>query len=102
MQTAISVGGSILGALFGKRTNILSRAGTTARGANRALKESTDVQAARERLAHAEEEIARLEAELTEQLANLTPPLPSPTENMRLKVDPASLTIETSGLWWTA
>jgi hypothetical protein len=102
MQTAINVGSSILGALLGKRTNLLSRAGTTARGANRAMKESSDVNTAKERLTHAENEAARLETELAEQLANLTPPLPPATETLRLKLDPASLTIESSGLLWVA
>lgn len=101
MQTAISVGSSILGALLGKRTNLLSRAGTTARGANRAMKESSDVNTARERLTLAEEDAARLESELAEQLANLTPPLPPATETIRLKLDPASLNIESSGILWS-
>ena len=101
MQTAISVGSSILGALLGKRTNLLSRAGTTARGANRAMKESSDVNTARERLTLAEEDAARLESELAEQLANLTPPPPPATETIRLKLDPASLNIESSGILWS-
>lgn len=102
MQTAINVGSSILGVLLGKRSNIISRAGTTVRGANRALKESADVQAARNRLMQAEEEIARLESEFAEQIANLTPPLPPATETIRLKLDPTSLTIESSGILWSA
>jgi hypothetical protein len=101
METAINVGSSILGVLFGRRSNILTRAGTTARGANRALKESADVQAARNRLTQAEEEIVRLESELAAKIADLTPPLPPSTETIRLKLDPASLTIESSGILWT-
>jgi hypothetical protein len=57
MQTAISVGTSVLGALFGKRASGLghiSRAGTAARGATRAMKESADVGTAQEKLAAAE------------------------------------------------
>ena len=108
MQTAISVGTSILGAFLGKRSSGLghvSRAGTAARGATRAMKESSDVGAAREKLAAAEAEAAELEQELEAQIAALPSPGDVSThgaETVRLKLIPATLRIESSGILWTA
>lgn len=108
MQTAISVGTSILGAFLGKRSSGLghmSRAGTAARGATRAMKESSDVSAAQEKLAAAEAEATELERELEEQIAALPSPAESAqhsTESVRLKLLPATLRIESSGILWTA
>ncbi len=108
MQTAISVGTSILGALFGRKGSgigHISRAGTAARGATRAMKESSDVGTAQGRLAAAEANAAELEAELEAQIAAM--PLPSDAaartpETLRLKLVPATLRIESTGILWTA
>lgn len=105
MQTAISVGTSVLGALFGNRASgfgHLSRAGTAARGATRAMKESADVGPAQRRLTAAQEEAATLEAELEEQIAHLAPPAPARPETLRLKLVPATLRLESSGILWSA
>ncbi len=108
MQTAISVGTSILGAFLGKRSSGLghmSRAGTAARGATRAMKESSDVGTAQEKLAAAEADTAELEQELEEQIAALPSPSDVSTRNaetVRLKLMPATLRIESSGILWTA
>ena len=108
VQTAISVGTSILGVLFGKKaTGIghISRAGTAARGATRAMKESADVGTAQERLAAAEAEAAALESEVESLAASLPDPADAanqPLESLRLKLVPATLRIESSGILWTA
>ena len=108
MQTAISFGTSILGALFGKRTSGLghiSRAGTAARGATRAMKESSDVGTAQEKLATAEAAAAELEAEMNEQIAALPSPaalIGQTPETIRLKLVPATLRVESSGVLWMA
>ena len=107
VQTAISVGTSVLGALFGKKASGLghiTRAGTAARGATRAMKESSDVGTAEEKLADAEAAAAELEAEVETKIAEI----PSPTavvshpETLRLKLLPATLRIESAGILWTA
>jgi len=108
VQTAISVGTSVLGALFGKRASGLghvTRAGTAARGASRAMKGSADVGLAREKVVDAEQQAADLNAELEREIAEL----PSPTDaadvtpdTLRLKLVPATLRIESSGILWTA
>jgi hypothetical protein len=107
VQTAISVGTSVLGALFGKKASGLghiTRAGTAARGAPRAMKESSDVGTAEEKLADAEAAASELEAEVETKIAEI----PSPTavvshpETLRLKLLPATLRIESAGILWTA
>jgi hypothetical protein len=107
VQTAISVGTSILGALFGKRASGLghiTRAGTAARGATRAMKESADVGTAEEKLAAAEAAAADLEAELEAKIADLPSPsaITAHPSTLRLKLLPATLRIESSGILWTA
>jgi hypothetical protein len=108
MQTAISMGSTLLGAFLGKgrsKLGHMSRASTAARGATRAMKESSDVGTAQEKLAAAQAAAAELEQELEEQITAL----PSPSdvsarnaETIRLKLMPATLRIESSGILWTA
>ena len=107
MQTAISVGTSVLGALFGKKASGLghiTRAGTAARGATRAMKESADVGTAEEKLAAAEAAAAELEAEVETKIAELPSPaaVVAAPETIRLKLLPATLRIESAGILWTA
>jgi hypothetical protein len=105
MQTAISMGSTLLGAILGKgrsKLGHISRASTAARGAARAMKESTDVGTAQEKLTAAQEEAAALEAELEAQIADLAPPAPPLPEVVRLKLVPATLRIDSAGILWTA
>ena len=107
VQTAISVGTSVLGALFGKKASGLghiTRAGTAARGATRAMKESADVGTAEEKLAAAEAAAADLETELEAKIAEIPSPsaVVSTPETLRLKLLPATLRIESAGILWTA
>lgn len=107
MQTAISVGTTLLGALFGRKGSGLghiSRAGTAARGATRAMKQTSDVGTAQERLAAAEKAAAELEAELEAEIAALPAPSAAglnPPVTLRLKLLPATLQVQSSGLLWT-
>jgi len=107
MQTAISVGTSVLGALFGKRAaglGHITRAGTAARGATRVMKESADVGTAEQKLAAAEATAAELEAELENKIAAIPSPsgVVSAPATVRLKLLPATLQIESAGILWTA
>jgi hypothetical protein len=71
--TAISVGATVLGALFGRKlggTGTVGRATTAARGATRSAREHGDVARASEALAAAEAELRALDAEFqTETVA---------------------------------
>ena len=107
VQTAISVGTSLLGALFGKRASGLghiTRAGTAARGAARAMKESAEVGTAEEKLAAAEAVAAELEAELETKAAEIPSPsaLVSSPVILRLKLLPSTLRIESTGILWSS
>jgi hypothetical protein len=72
LQTAVSVGATIVGALLGRKaisTSTLGRATTAARGVSRSMKETEDVARAQDRLAKAREELAALQAEIESEAA---------------------------------
>jgi len=70
MDTAVKVGGTILGAILGKRVSVTS--GRTAMsGASRAWKESRDVARAAEQVAQYQGELAAIESECEAQVAQL-------------------------------
>jgi hypothetical protein len=74
LQTAVSLGATMLGALMGRRTvslSTLGRATTAARGVGRSMKEAQDVERARIKLQEAEGEIATLNADLEREVAAL-------------------------------
>jgi len=67
LQTAISVGATLVGALLGRKAisaSTLGRATTAARGVGRAMKESEDITRARETVAAIEAQIKTLDDEL--------------------------------------
>ncbi|MGI8877143.1 MAG: ATP-binding protein, partial [Candidatus Limnocylindria bacterium] len=74
VQTAVSIGATVLGALFGRKlgTGTVGRGTTAARGAARAMDQQQDVQRAKEDLAAAEQDLTRLEEELRAEIATLT------------------------------
>lgn len=72
LDTALSVGTTVLGALFGRRTTMLGharRASSAAKRAKRVQKEKQDVVRAQEAVTDLEAEVAELEAELQAELA---------------------------------
>lgn len=74
VQTAISLGATVLGALFGRKAtgaSTVGRATTTARGIGRAAREAQDVARARENLARVESDIAALDRQLKEEIDGL-------------------------------
>jgi hypothetical protein len=90
IQTAISVGATVLGALFGRKTfsaSTLGRASTAARGVSRTLKEREDVGGANESLESVHARKAALEAELAAEIETLT-----------ASQDPDRVTIETTSV----
>ena len=74
LQTAISVGATLLGALTGRklfsRTN-LSHAGTVARGVTRTMDQSSDVKRAQDNLKAYQEQLTAMNAEFTAAQASL-------------------------------
>jgi len=70
MSTAISVGATVLGALFGRKVGVgtVGRAATAARSASRTAREQGDVGRAEEALAAAQAEVEELDARFQEEL----------------------------------
>ena len=72
VQTAVSFGATLVGALLGRKAvsaSTLGRATTAARGVSRTMKESSDVTRATETVESVRAAIARLEGQLAEDLA---------------------------------
>jgi hypothetical protein len=68
MHTVVSVGATLLGALFGRKLGSVGRATTAARGASRAARERGDVARAREDVEVLEQQLRELEAEFEGRL----------------------------------
>ncbi len=74
LQTGISVLGTVMGALFGRKrlsTGTIGKATTAARGMGRTMREAGDVERAQQTLAAYEQQLAALEGELEAELAGL-------------------------------
>jgi hypothetical protein len=74
MQTAISFGTTMLGALFGRKTfsaSTLGRATTAARGVGRSMKESGDVARAQESVSALQSQMQELDAKLQAETAEI-------------------------------
>jgi hypothetical protein len=73
LQTAISVGSTLLGAFVGRRgiSSTVGRATTAARGASRALREQQDIGRAKETVQALDQQIAELNNEFEAELAGL-------------------------------
>ena len=74
MQTAISLGASVLGALFGRKLSSrgnLGRVATTMRHASRTSKEKGDIQQANDRIAKLKTQMQKLNDELEDEIAEL-------------------------------
>jgi hypothetical protein len=72
LQTAVSLGATMLGALMGRRAvslSTLGRATTAARGVSRSMKETQDVERAQVKVQEVEAELAALNADLERELA---------------------------------
>jgi hypothetical protein len=91
LQTAVSFGATMLGALMGRRAvsmSTLGRATTAARGVGRSAKETQDVAKAQERLQEAQAELAALETELQREVAALEGAAPGAISVETIEVKP--------------
>jgi hypothetical protein len=106
LQTAISVGATLLGAFLGRRAvsaTTLGRATTAARGVGRASKERQDVARARETLAALEAQRRELEDQLAAEAAALERTLDAATGPLERVVVPAkraNVQVKTVALVW--
>src|SRR5215510_4493824 len=106
LQTAVSIGATMLGALMGRRATTLStlgRATTAARGIGRSVKESQDVASAQQRLDEAKQEVAALEAELQKQVDVMgagTSSASVPIETVEIKPKRGGVEVQIVALAW--
>jgi len=105
LSTALSVGGSLLGALFGggRRGSAISKATTAARSVSRASKERADVGHAEADASALREQIEALEAELEAEVARLESEFDPATiriETVAVKPRKADLAVEGMALVW--
>jgi len=103
VDTAVSIGTSLLGALFGGRRGAVSKAGTAARSAGRVFNEKDDVDRAEAGLEELQRERAALQATMEAEVAELTASLdPAVVELERIDVAPrkTDITVKALRLAW--
>ena len=106
LQTAISVGATILGAFLGRKAisvGSIGRATTAARSAGRVLKETQDVGRARESVAAVDEALARLDEQFkadAEAAGAATDPLTEELETLALKPTRQNISVRLVTLAW--
>jgi hypothetical protein len=107
LQTAISVGATLLGALIGRKAvsaSTIGRATTAARGAGRVLKERGDVGRAQQNLETFRQQLADLEAQCETEVGTLGPaddPLEAPLETVRVQPTRQNIAVRLVTLAWT-
>jgi len=106
LQTVVSMGATVLGALFGSRkitTSTLGRATTAARGVGRSMKESQDIARAQESLSALEQQKADLEAQIHADVASLggaMDPLKEALEPLVLRPRRTDVSVQLVALAW--
>lgn len=86
LQTAISVGATVLGALFGRKLGSrgnIGRATTSMRGVGRAAREKIDIQRAEQEIKISQHKLAQLEDEFQQETAEFQTPISA--ENLDLE-----------------
>jgi Sec-independent protein translocase protein TatA len=106
LQTAVSMGATVLGALFGRKklsASTLGKATTTARGMGRTMKESEDIGRAQESLEAARAQKADLEAQVqadVDALGGTMDPATEVLDAVTLKPKRTDLSVQVVGLAW--
>ena len=107
LQTAISVGATLVGALFGRKAfnvGTIGRATTAARGVGRSMKEAEDIGRANQTAAAIDEQRKQLDDDLRTETAALDAASDATTETLeRITVKPkkTNLTVKLVALVWT-
>jgi hypothetical protein len=106
MQTAFSVGATLLGAFTGRKTlssGNISRATGAARKASRAMEESGDVTRANETVAAVQQQMADLQTQFESEANALTEkidPLTEPLETVSIKPKKTDIQVQLTVLVW--
>jgi hypothetical protein len=106
MQTAVSVGSTLLGAFMGRKamsSGTLGRATTSMRGVSRSMKEAKDIERARENVAALQQRLNLLEADFkseADSLAGKIDPLTEELEHIEIKPAKKDISVQLSALCW--
>jgi hypothetical protein len=106
IQTAISVGATVLGALFGRKaisSSTIGRATTAARSAGRTAKQAGDVGRANETVEAVQQQVRDLDAQLQEELSaaqEATDPASEKLETLTLRPKKSDVTVRRVMLVW--
>ena len=106
MQTAVSFGATVLGALLGRKTlstSTLGRATTAVRGAGRDYKESEDVARAQQNVAAAKQALDDLDAQIAEETAAIAARYDADATNLdtvSLSPKRGQILVQTVALGW--
>jgi len=107
MQTAISFGTTILGALFGRKrlsTSTLGRATTAARGVGRTMKESEDIDRAQETVTVLQKQVSEIQEQLrleTEEVVRAVDPQTEVLQHVEIRPKKSNVTVRLVALVWT-
>ena len=107
VQTAISVGASLLGAFLGRKTisaTTVGKATSAARGLGRSIQDAKDVARAEENEEAILKQREALDTEFrseTEALAQATDPLTAPLEILSVKPNKSNISVKLVALAWT-
>jgi hypothetical protein len=107
LAAAVSLGSTVLGALFGRRARsvgTVGRAATTARAASRIGRERADVERAEERVADLQQQLQALSDEFEDSVAEIETPVdPAAIELEEKTIRPrkSDLEVEPVALVWT-
>jgi len=105
LQAAVSIGATLVGALFGRKaisTGTLGRATTAARGVSRTMKESADVQRANESVEAVQKQIQDLEDQLRQETQAITTDFDRPPllEQVTLLPKRGQVSVQLVALGW--
>ena len=106
LQTVVSMGATVLGALFGSRklsTSTLGRATTAARGVGRSVKEGQDIARAQDSLGAIQQQKAELEAQVqaeVDALGGAMDPLKETLEPIVIRPKRTELNVQLVALAW--
>jgi hypothetical protein len=106
LQTAISIGATVLGALFGRKAmsvGNVGRATTAVRGAGRAMREREDIQRASESVAAVQERLAALQQEFDQEAARVQSecdPVTLAFERLQIRPRKTDITVSEVALAW--
>jgi hypothetical protein len=102
-STAISIGATILGGIFGRKSSQIGRATTSARTASRAYYEKMDIDRARQQVGMAQSRLKELEQQMQEEAAKMTSSLDPTVETLQqliLRPKRKDISSQWSGILW--